>query len=360
MALPTSALYSARPIIQVDGSDSASLTDRVLSLIVTETIEGMSRCEIVAGNWRGGDSSDGYVFNDRATVDFGTRVGVRLGDGDRAGTVFDGLVTGIEAHYPQSRPPEIVFLAEDRLQELRMTRRTRSFEEASDEDVIREVVSAHGLTASIDVDGPTHPFVAQLNQSDLAFIRERARLVDADLWIEGSTVHVASQGRSGEEDVTFTYNADLHEVSILADLARQRSTIMVAGWDVAAKEPIAAQAGASAIQSELGNDTSGIDLLEGAFTARTDTIVHTSPTTTAAAQAQADMALRTAARRFVTASGLTEGDARLRAGTRVRLAGLGAGFNGRFTLVEVEHAFDAQRGYQTRFRAERAGLGSAS
>ena len=360
MALPTGALYSARPAIQVDGSDSAALTDRVLSVIVTETTEGMSRCEIVAGNWGSRDSADGYVFNDRRTVDFGTRVAVRLGDGDRAGTVFDGLVSGLEAHYPQTRAPEIVFLAEDRLQELRMTRRTRSFEEASDDDIIRDVVSAHGLTASVDVDGPTHHHVAQANQSDLAFIRERARLVDADLWIDGSTVHVASRGRRGGEEVTLTYNADLHEVSILADLARQRSTVVVAGWDVAGKEAIAAEASVSAIQSELGDDTSGIDLLEGAFAARTDTIVHTSPATTAAAQAQADMALRTSARRFVTATGLTEGDARLRAGTRVRLAGLGAGFNGLYTLVEVEHAFDGQRGYQARFRAERPGLGGGS
>ncbi len=75
-----------------------------------------------------------------------------------------------------------------------MTRRTRSFEDASDEDVIRDVVSAHGLTASIDVDGPTHHHVAQANQSDLAFIRDRARLVDADVWIDGSTVHVVARG----------------------------------------------------------------------------------------------------------------------------------------------------------------------
>lgn len=359
MALPTAALYSARPALQVDGSDSALLTDRVLALTVTETTEGMSRCEITVGNW-GGEGDDGYVFNDRSAVDFGSRVAVRLGDGDREGTVFDGVVTGIEAHYPQDRAPEIVFLAEDRLQELRMTRRTRSFEEASDADVISDVVSAHGLSPSIEVTGPTHHHVAQANQSDLAFIRDRARLLDADLWIEGTTVHVASRGRRGTAAFTLTYNADLHEVSVLADLARQRSAIVVAGWDPAAKEAIAAEAGSSAIQSELDGDTSGIELLEQALAARTETIVHTSPSTSAAAQAGADMALRTSARRFVTASGLAEGDARLKAGARVRLAGLGAGFNGSYALVEVEHTFDGRRGFQTRFRAERPGLGGGS
>jgi uncharacterized protein len=360
MALPTSALYTARPVVELDGSESVDLSDRVLSLVVSETTEGLSQCELVAGNWAGGDRASGYVFNDRGIVDFGSSIGIRLGSGDRAGTVFRGHVTGIEAHYPDARAPEIVFLAEDRLQDLRMTRRTRSFDAASDEDVIRAVVSAHGLTPSTDIDGPTHRHVAQTNQSDLAFIRDRARVVDADVWIDGDTVHVAGRSRRSGAEVTLTYNSDLHEVSVLADLANQRSTFVVAGWDAASKEAIAATADVAAIRPELGDDTSGIELLERTFQARTDTIVHTAPATSEEAQAQADMALRTSARRFVVATGRSEGDARLRVGTRVRLAALGPAFTGTYTLVEVEHTFGGDLGYQTRFRAERPGLGGAS
>lgn len=356
MSLATSPLYASGPRIDLDASQSTELTQRVLSLLVTETIEGLSRCELVVGNW-GGDAAHGFVFTGRETVDFGKQIEVRLGDGDRSGRVFAGRITGIEAHYPELRAPEVVLLAEDGLQDLRMTRRTRSFEDASDEDVIRDVVSEHGLTAEIDVDGPTHAHVAQLNQSDLAFVRDRARLVDADVWIDGSTVHVAGRDRASGEEVTLAHNADLREVSILADLAHQRSAVVVAGWDVAAKEVIDARADASAISSELDGDRSGIELLEQAFSPRTETIVHTAPSSSDVAQAQADMALRTSARRFVTAVGRAEGDARLRPGGRVRLTGLGPGFNGRYTLVEVEHTFDLHVGYQTRFRAERPGLG---
>jgi uncharacterized protein len=365
MVLPTSALYSARPVLELNGSESAELTDRVLSLVVTETTEGLTRCEVVAGNWAGGagaarSGTGGYVFNDRGVVDFGSEIVIRLGAGDRAGTVFRGQVTGIEAHYPQLRAPELAFLAEDRLQDLRMTRRTRSFDDVSDEDIIRTVVSAHGLTPSIDIEGPTHRHVAQTNRSDLAFARDRARLVDADVWIDDHTVYVVGRARRSGDEVTLTYNADLYEVSILADLANQRSTVVVAGWDAASKDAIAATAGAAAIGPELGDDISGIELLEQSFRARTDTIVHTAPATSEEAQAQADMALRTSARRFVVATGRSEGDARLRVGTRLRLADVGPAFTGTYTLVEVEHIFDAHIGYQTRFRAERPGLGGVS
>jgi phage protein D len=356
MALPTSALYSARPTFAVGGSDSAELTDHALSLVVSDAIDGLARCELVVGNWSGA-SEHGYLFNQRDVVDFGAELKISIGDGDRAGVVFAGRVTGIEAHYPASRPPEMVFLAEDRLQDLRMTRRTRSFEDASDADVIRQVVNGHGLTPEIDIDGPTYKHVAQLNTSDLAFIRDRARVADAELWLAGKTVHVVARNGNSSGPVTLTFGRDLYEVSILADLSGQRSTVVVAGWDVAAKEAIAAEATVSAIRSELGDDTAGVDLLEQKLDARSETIVHTAPTTTDEAQARADAELRARARRFLVATARSEGDARLRIGTRVKLAGLGAGFDGTFTLVEVEHTFDGRLGYQTRFRAERPGIG---
>lgn len=358
MALATKALYSARPVLDLDGETSVELTERVLSLVVTETIEGLAHGEIVVGNW-GGDTASGHVFNDRSIVDFGSEVAIRLGDGDRGGVVFVGAVSAMEAHYPEGGGPEMVLLAEDRLQELRMSRRTRSFEEVTDSEIIESIVQGHGLTASVDVDGPSRRHVAQLNQSDLAFIRDRARIVDADVWIDGTTVHVVARSRRDAGEVTLTYNSDLLELSVIADLADQRSKVVVSGWDVAAKEAIVATAEVAAIQSELGDDEAGVELLERAFGPRTESIVHTAPATSAEAQSLADAVLRTAARRFMTANGRAEGDCRLRAGTKVTLAGLGEGFNGTYIIVEVEHTYDQVQGFRTRFRAERPGWGPA-
>ena len=101
MTLPTQrALHRAGPSFELDGSESAELTDRVLSLVVTETTEGLARCELVVGNWSGDGPSTATCSTDAACVDFGSELAVRLGDGDRAGSVFAGAVTGIEAHYP--------------------------------------------------------------------------------------------------------------------------------------------------------------------------------------------------------------------------------------------------------------------
>src|SRR5438067_712556 len=82
---------------------------------------------------------------------------------------FDGHVSAIEALFGEAKSPEIAVLLEDRFQDLRMTRRTRTFTDSSDADVIRGIVGDHGLEADVDVSGPRHKVVAQVNQSDLAF-----------------------------------------------------------------------------------------------------------------------------------------------------------------------------------------------
>ncbi len=355
--VPTAALYSARPRVDLAGEPSLDLTDGLLSLVCTETTEGLARCEAVFGNWGLKEGSNQYLYSDRRQLDFGAELSIGLGSGDRSGTVFDGRISGLEAHFPALSTPEITVLAEDRLQDLRMTRRTRTFEDLSDEDVINQVVSPHGLSADVDIEGSTHRLIAQTNQSDLAFLRDRARLVDAEIWLAGTTVHVVARSRRRSDNVELTLNSDLHEVSVLADLATQRTSVTVSGWDRTAKEVIEQQATESAIQSELNGDTSGPGLLESAFGARAETLVHTVPLSSAEAQSRADSVMRTLARRFVTAVGCSEGDARLRVGTSVDLIGLGPGFTGTYYLVEVEHTFDPGQGYLTRFRAERAGLG---
>ena len=74
-------------------------------------------------------------------------------------------------------------LAEDKLMSLRMTRRMKTYENVSDADIAQTIAQEHGLAAEADAPGPTYDVVQQWNQSDLAFLRERARLLQAEIWI---------------------------------------------------------------------------------------------------------------------------------------------------------------------------------
>jgi len=355
------SLYDARPRLSIEGRQEASLALNLQSMLVEETTDGLSRCEMTFLNWgnrQGGGV--GFTYFDRQLLDFGKKIRVEIGAGQGAGSVFEGRISGLEGRFLGTRPPELLILAEDRLQDLRMTRRTRTFENASDADVIRQVAQAHGLTADVSVSGPTHRVIAQVNQSDLALARERARAAGAELWIEGDTLKARPRASRGAGSLALTYGQGLHELAVTADLAHQSTGFTVAGWDVAAKRAVNPEATASVVQGELNGGTGGGDILRQAFGARKQQVVHDLPVNEDEARALAEAHYARAARRFVLGNGVAEGDARLRVGAELELKQIGPLFEGKYTVTRVRHTFDHANGFRTLFSVERPALGRAA
>jgi len=349
----TTPIISSRPTITVGGTDEPSLAEGLLGLLVAEDTAGLYRCEATFGNWGASGDSVNYLYFDRRTLDFGKTFRVKLGPD----AIFDGRITALEAQFPDHEGPRLTVLAEDRFQDLRMTRRTRAFADSSDGAVFNRIANDHGLSPSVDVTGPTYKLLAQVNQSDLAFMRERARAIDAELWMDGSTLHVRSHTGRDAGTVELAYGGSLREFSVLADLAQQRTSVTVSGWDVGGKQGVKFEARDTVVRDELGGAASGASILSAALGERKEAVAHTVPFTSEEAQAEAESYFKLMARRFVVGRGVAETDARLRVGGSVDLKNVGPLFGGRYYVSEVRHLFDGARGLRTFFTAERPGLG---
>jgi len=346
-------LRVARPAFRVAGQEQSTLAGALLELSIQETTQGLYRCEATFGNWGPINGDTDFLYFDRKVLEFGKAFQVLLGNKP----LFDGRITALEARFPEASPPELTVLAEDRFQDLRMTRRTTTYVDSTDADILQQIAHQHGLTPSVNVQGPTHKVIAQVNQSDLAFLRERCRGADAELWMDGSTLHAqARTGRAGDP-LKLGRGNELLEFTVLADLAGQRSAVTVSGWDVSGKAEITHEATDSVLGGELGGDTSGASLLASGLGRRKEAVVHTVPLTRQEAQARAEAYFKLQARRFVMGRGVAVTDAKLRAGAKVQLDGLGPLFSGSYYVTETKHLFDGARGLRTEFAAERAGLG---
>ncbi len=356
MTTDSTSISALRPTVSIAGQNQPSLTQGLLGMSITETILGLYRCELVVGNWGPlGQGGTGFLYFDRSLLDFGKSLQISL-----AGqSMFEGTISALEGRFPEDTQIEIGVLAEDRFQELRMTRRTQTFENITDADLFSTIASAHGLTPSIDVQGPQYRVIAQVNQSDLALIRDRARAVDAEVWMDGTTLHAQAREHRRGASLTLGYKHELREVVVSADLANQRTALTVSGWDVSAKQAIQSQATDSVLGSELGGNTSGASVVQSSFGTRNDTIVHTVPWTQAEAQARAEAHFRAFARTFLSVRGVADTDPGLRVGAYVDLTGLGPLFEGTYYVTEVTHMFDGVKGLRTEFCAERPGLGSS-
>jgi len=347
-------IRNARPTLAVGGKNQPVLAQGLLGMHIHETTAGLYRCEIVVGNWGARSQGGiGFLYFDRSLLDFGKTLTISL----NGQAIFQGMISAIEGRFPEGAQVAIAVLAEDRFQELRMTRRTQTFENTTDASLFQTIASAHGLTPNVDVQGPAHRVIAQVNQSDLALRRDRARAIDAEVWMDGTTFHAQTRSKRRGATVTLGYGHELHEVVIGADLAHQRTALAIAGWDVAGKQAIRCEATDSALGSELGSNTSGSSLVQNAFGPRKESLVHTVPWTEAEAQARADAHFRAMARTFLTAHGVADTDPGLRVGAYAQLNGLGPLFEGTYYVTEVTHIFDGAKGLRTEFSAQRPGLG---
>lgn len=353
------AAYISRVDLDVDGHAQPQLSQNVRAAFAEETSDGLFRCEITLNNFGATASGQAdYLYFERETFDFGKEIVLRLGPGDPREQVFAGRITALEADYPAGGGSQLVVLAEDRLQELRMTRRSRSFEDVTDADVIDQIARDHGLQVDVNLNGPTHRVLAQVNLSDLAFLRERARAIGAELWLEGETLHAATRTARDGDPLTLAYGANLISFSVRADLAHQCSKLQIGGWDVQAKEAIQERADEAALSAELNGGRSGSAVLSEALGERVASVVHTAPRTSQEARAEAEARYRTRARRFVTGTGLADGDPSLRVGRTVTLAGLGSLFDGDYYVARVRHIYDLADGYRTEFDVERPAIGT--
>jgi len=342
----------ARPSIEIEGTRDATLTSALITLLILDGADGLARCELTFGNW-GGTERAGFQHFGRDKLEFGKAVKVTLG----SSTLFEGRISAITAKFPDGAPPQVGVCAEDRLQDLRMTRRTRTFADASLADVLRRIAGDHGLQPEVDASGETYKLLAQVNQSDLAFARDLARREDAQVWVEGTRLKAAQRARRQAGTLDLTWAGQLREFDVSADLAHQRTKLIGSGWNVADKAAARHDADEAAVRSELNGGDGGAGTLQRAFGERADTLAHAVPATPAQARALAEASFRHLARRFVVGRGVAETKPELRVGAKVNVKGVGNLFQGEYTVTDVAIRYDATLGLRTEFMCDRPAIG---
>ena len=354
----TDLLYSAEPVFKVDGTVKGELSRDLLRLDVDETTDGLKTLVArVAGSVPHPDMPDvPELYLNGSILDFGKKIELSLGPGGGAARlVFSGFVSAIEASYAEAKEPEVVIFAEDKLMDLRMTRRMKSYEKMTDADIASDIAGQHGLTPSVNADGPKYDVVQQWNQSDLAFLRDRAARIQAEVWVDGDTLHFETRPNRSGTEITLVSGNQLLDVQVRADLAHQRTKVKVSGYDATERDAVDEEAAGDAIQGEISGGKTGPDTLQRAFGERVSRVVRDVPLTDGEARdwARAEMLRR--ARGFVTAVGTTNGTPDLVVGSKVKLDRVGGPFNGSgYYVTRVHHSYDRNDGFRTRFEAERA------
>lgn len=353
----TPSTYATDPVFTVGGQRIADLGRDCLALAVEEDTTGLRTCsaQFLANAPRERVNADVVEYLDGRTIDFGSTLAVSVGPPDNEQVVFAGKVSALEVVFDEADAPHVAIDAEDALMSLRMTRRSATYDQVSDADIARQIASRHGLSAEVDANGPTYAAVLQIDETDLGFLRKRAALIAAEIWVAGTTLHFATRDKRSGTAVTLTPGTTLLSAAIRADLAHQRSSVLVSGYDAQVREVIDETADSSVVRAEASSGRIGPELLDQALGAAPEQWTGLVPTTTGEAHSWGSAQLLGRARRFVTVRGTTAGTPALAVGSRLSLDAVGAAFEGDgYYVTRVRQRWQrGAGGLRTHFEAER-------
>ena len=348
-------LVSTAPVFKVDGNAKGEMARDLIRLEVEESTDGHRTliARLMAMGPKPGENTEDLLYID-GSLDFGKQLEVSIGATSEARTIFKGKISAIEISFNEGAPPEAIVFAEDQLMELRMTRRSKTYKNKSDADIASDIASQHGLTPDVNAEGPTYDVVQQFNTSDLAFLRERASLVQAEVWLDDGKLCFKTRGNRGGSAITLVQGNQLIDVAARADLAHLRTKVKVSGYDATARDKIEEEAGSDAVSGEVSSGKTGVSILQQ-LGERVSFRVREAPLKGPEASAWAKAEMLRRARGFVTVAGVTRGTPDMVVGSKLTLQRLGKPFEGDgYYVTRVLHTYDSVDGHRTRFSAERA------
>ncbi len=355
-ALSPLGLYAARPTIRVNGAENDRVTGLLLAMDLREHEEGLSALELRFSNIATLESgSPDFAFEDEAALKLGDKLAVYAGEETAPTEIFSGVITGLEADFPEGASPTLTALAEDRLQQARMKRRSQTYNDRSLGEIARTIASDLGLTPVVTSFDRSLPVEVQMNESDLAFLRRLLARYDGDLQVVGEELHVSPRGDVRRNQVDLALHSQLRRATVLADLSQQVSEITVTGWDPARGARVSKSSRGAHVGP--GQGRAGAEFLPDALARRSHQVGHLAAATDDEASAIADAVFDERQRRFVVVDGTAEGNPTIRVGTHVTLTGLGPRFSNTYYVTRCRHRFDLQLGYETDFTGECAFLG---
>ena len=329
---------------------NAALAD-IISLTVVEDVDATGMFALTLLGWDSVEMKVKWIDSDLFRE--GNPVEIEMGYRDRTQRLFSGEITGLEPAFAQSQAPTLTVRGYDRRHRLMRERKTRSFTNLKDSDIASQLAGGAGLNPEVEDSKVVLPYVLQHNQTDLEFLLTRTRRIDYEVIAQERSLLFRPRRIKQDAELTLRREIELLEFFPRMTTMGQVQVFTVRGWNPKDKKEIVARAAAGDESSLMAGTVSGPSNVQDVFDHTGSTRVAAPVQSQAeadqmAAQGYAEMALG-----YIHAEGVCIGEPRLRAGSVVKVEGIGRCFSGLYYVSAVEHRFSMRKGYRTAFSARR-------
>jgi phage protein D len=378
--MPIEKVYAPKFDVRLGNAPAPEPLRKVMaSVSFTTGLDGADRVEVTIAN-----QALRWLDDDALTI--GTEFQLGLGyDPGEAVPVFAGEITGVAASFPSSGVPQLTVTAQDRRHRMQQGVQAKWHAITGpsvnlprlDAQVADAVAARHGLrvetdplgakllavltaaaavAVAADPDSGQKAIQRQTNESDHDFLRRIARENGMELLIDhtdpagGKVLRLFSPLDHLEPDLELEYGLSLIEFTPRETSVGQVEAVRANVWLPAIQTRVGVSLG-------VGGDPPGLTLAvtPGAPAKADDpntVVLLNEPLSPATAPRRLLGELLPRLNEQRTGSGSTVGNPLIRAGTVLRLAGLGVRFGGLYRVKSATHTIDSG-GYRTRFEVRK-------
>ena len=338
--------------LSLEGSELPSdASADLISATVHDDVDYPSAFAVTLINWDAKKAD--MKWSDDDLFSLGKQMEIRMGQVGKVTSLISGEITGLELEVHSARVPQLIVRGYDRGHRLARGRRTMSYTNFKDSDMASQIAGNYGLSAEVESTSETFQYVLQHDQSDAAFLRERARRIGFEVYVRGKSLIFRSCKNEGNSSLVLSQDTGLLEFYPRLSTMQQASKVQVRSWNADEKSAWVGTANSSDENGKMGGDTTGLAATSDAFgEACISTGAHPENS-----QGDADGAalgrLKDVALSYITAEGTSTGRTDLRAGSVVKIQGMGKRFSGLYYFTSTTHTYTPHLGYRTSFRARR-------
>ncbi len=164
------------------------------------------------------------------------------------------------------------------------------------------------------------------------------------------------KSREGRSPVaTLEYAVDFDDLNLAMKVVNEGSKVNVVGWDVKNKKVFDGKTSGAPASAKMGGSETGYQV-SSKFPSSEITLTDRAVTTPASARKMAEAESEVTLKNFIEGGGSCDGDPRLRAGSNLKITGVGKRFSGIYYITSCVHEYDQEQGYRTNFKVRRTGI----
>lgn len=272
-------------------------------------------------------------------------IAAETGDGKEV-KLIKGEITGLEPAFDEGMIAELVVRGYDPSHHLYRETKSKAYLNKKDSDLASEIARSAGLQAEIDPTNTVYDHIYQHNQSDLAFLMQRAWRIGYECFVSDGKLHFRKPP-SGNTGVTLTWGDDLLSFRPRMSLAEQVDEVTVKGWDAEKQAAIVGKAQKGRLYPQVEEPKDGASWAS-AFGSGKLVIVDQPVISQAEADTLAAARLDEISGAFIAAEGQAFRRPDIKAGRMVTIKALGERFSGTYLVTSATHVYTAE-GLRTTF-----------